>query len=148
MFMRLRSCAVAMCVFFSLIGAIYALQKPFREYNDIAIEYSGFPVPADWGVKSEWTFGRLIYPAVVDYARWTMDYPRSDRHFSVALRRLTRVSARPVEQGVDLDDGEAICHNMDLGYAWERADNPLYPEKFFALGFRIGVNYVIYDMTH
>jgi hypothetical protein len=42
----------------------------------------------------------------------------------------------------------AICHNMDLGDSWEHADNPLYPEKFSALGFRIGVNYVIYAMTH
>jgi len=42
----------------------------------------------------------------------------------------------------------AICHNMDLGDSWEHADNPLYPERFSALGFRIGVNYVIYSMTH
>ncbi|HYL93991.1 MAG TPA: DUF4159 domain-containing protein, partial [Alphaproteobacteria bacterium] len=42
----------------------------------------------------------------------------------------------------------AICHNMDLGDSWEHADNPEYPEKFTALGVRIGVNYVIYAMTH
>jgi len=42
----------------------------------------------------------------------------------------------------------AICHNMDLGDSWEHADNPRYPEKYSALGFRIGVNYVIYSMTH
>jgi hypothetical protein len=42
----------------------------------------------------------------------------------------------------------AICHNMDLGDSWEHADNPQYPEKYSALGFRIGVNYVIYAMTH
>ena len=35
----------------------------------------------------------------------------------------------------------AICHNMDLGDSWEHADNPKYPEKFSALGIRIGVNY-------
>src|SRR5271166_1317602 len=126
MFMRLRSCAVAMCVFFSLIGAIYALQKPFREYNDIAIEYSGFPVPSDWSVKGEWTFGRLMYPAVVDYARWTMDYPRSDRHFSAALRRLTRGHARSVEQGIDLDRGDGAfswpwLYGVEVGY-WNLTD--------------------------
>ena len=42
----------------------------------------------------------------------------------------------------------AICHNMDLGDAWEWADSPQYPEKFSALGIRIGVNYVLYAMTH
>jgi uncharacterized protein DUF4159 len=42
----------------------------------------------------------------------------------------------------------AICHNMDLGDSWEHADNPKYPEQFSALGFRIGVNYVVYAMTH
>jgi hypothetical protein len=42
----------------------------------------------------------------------------------------------------------AICHNMDLGDSWEHADNPKYPERFSALGLRIGVNYVVYAMTH
>jgi len=42
----------------------------------------------------------------------------------------------------------AICYNMDLGDSWEHADNPQYPQKYSALGFRIGVNYVIYSMSH
>jgi hypothetical protein len=42
----------------------------------------------------------------------------------------------------------AICHNMDLGDSWEHADNPYYDEKFSALGIRIGINYVVYSMTH
>jgi hypothetical protein len=42
----------------------------------------------------------------------------------------------------------AICHNMDLGDAWEWADSPDYPEKFASLAYRIGVNYTIYAMTH
>jgi hypothetical protein len=42
----------------------------------------------------------------------------------------------------------AICHNMDLGDAWEWADIPEYPEKYASLAFRIGVNYVTYAMTH
>ena len=42
----------------------------------------------------------------------------------------------------------AICHNMDLGDSWEWADEPRYPEKYSALGIRIGVNYVVYAMTH
>ena len=42
----------------------------------------------------------------------------------------------------------AICHDMDLGDSWEHADNPRYPEKYSALGVRIGVNYIVYAMTH
>jgi hypothetical protein len=42
----------------------------------------------------------------------------------------------------------AICHNMDLGDAWEWADLPEYPEKYSSMAFRMGVNYVIYAMTH
>jgi hypothetical protein len=42
----------------------------------------------------------------------------------------------------------AISYNSDLGDAWEWADEPQYPEKFSALAIRIGVNYVVYAMTH
>ncbi len=42
----------------------------------------------------------------------------------------------------------AICHNMHLGDAWEWSDSPEYPEKFSAMAFRIGLDYVIYSMTH
>jgi hypothetical protein len=42
----------------------------------------------------------------------------------------------------------AICHNMDLGDAWEWADLPTYPERYTSLAYRIGVNYIIYAMTH
>jgi hypothetical protein len=42
----------------------------------------------------------------------------------------------------------AICHNMDLGDSWENADEPTYPQKFSALGIRVGINYIVYAMTH
>jgi hypothetical protein len=42
----------------------------------------------------------------------------------------------------------AICFNMDLGDAWEWADAPEYPEKYSALALRLGVNYLLYPMTH
>lgn len=41
-----------------------------------------------------------------------------------------------------------ICHNMDLGDAWEWADDPQYPEPYASLAYRIGINYVVYAMTH
>jgi hypothetical protein len=42
----------------------------------------------------------------------------------------------------------AICHNMDLGDAWELSDEPDYQEKWASLAYRIGMNYFIYDLTH
>ncbi len=269
-------CGILVCTLFA--------QKPFREYP--AWEYNNFPIPPDYQVPGEWTFARLMYPTthfVIDWqseykrgfdwregnTNWTIDYPRSDRHLSAALRRLTRLQVRSVEQPINLDtdddvfnypwlyavevghweltpsqidkfrefllrggffmcddfhgDAEwqvftitmkkvfpdrpivdledraaifhtafdlddryqvpgaqyirshsvcekcyaggavphwrgiyddrgrlmvAMCHNMDLGDSWENADDPLYPERFSALGIRIGVNYVLYAMTH
>jgi hypothetical protein len=268
------------------VASLCAFQRPFREYP--GREYQNFPVPPDWQEKTEWAFARLMYPTMPGvhgrgrygrsggrfgggdpwtqgYTSWTTDYPRSDRHFSAALRRLTRVHARSAEQPVNLDEGDqydwpwlyavevghwnltdaqtkamrefllrggffmcddfhgteewdvfvksmervfpdrpiveidngqpifhtiynlddryqvpgeqyvrsgrtyeydgyvphwrgiyddkgrlmvAICFDMDLGDSWEHADNPQYPEKFSALGIRIGVNYVTYAMTH
>ena len=42
----------------------------------------------------------------------------------------------------------AICHNMDLGDAWEWSDDPRYPEKWAGLAYRVAVNYFIYDLSH
>ena len=42
----------------------------------------------------------------------------------------------------------AICHNMDLGDAWEWADDPRYAEKWASLAYRIAANYFVYDLTH
>ena len=271
-----RAAAGALVVLTSLA----AFQRPFREFP--GREYNDFPMPRDFQEPAEWVFARLMYPPAMyggrfgrgrfvggswtqGYSSWTTDYPRSDRHFAEAMRRLTRVNARSVEQPVNLDEGDAydwpflyavevghwqltdeqakglrefllrggffmcddfhgtqeweifaesmrrvfpdrpivdlenkdaifhsiydlddryqvpgaqylwsgqtwehdgyeakwrgiyddrgrlmvaICHNMDLGDSWEHADNPRYLEKFSALGIRIGINYVVYSMTH
>ena len=42
----------------------------------------------------------------------------------------------------------AICHNMDLGDAWEHSDEPRYEEKWASLAYRIAMNYFIYDLSH
>ncbi len=241
---------------------------PFREYQ--GWEYENFPLPPDYNRPAEWVFARFMYRAVETWRgrgnNWTIDYPRSDRHLSAAVRRLTQIDARSAEQPVAAEDGDdiynwpwlygvevghwdltdfqaaklrdylnrggffmcddfhgtwewetftasmkkvfpnrpiveipdgdpifhtvydlaeryqvpgeqfvytgstsekdgfqarwrgiyddkgrlvvAICHNMDLGDSWEHADNPEYPEQYSALGFRIGVNYIVYAMTH
>jgi len=41
-----------------------------------------------------------------------------------------------------------INFNSDLGDAWEWADSPYYPEKYTSAAYRLGINYIIYSMTH
>jgi hypothetical protein len=53
--------------------------------------------------------------------------------------------------GIYDDEGRlmvAINFNMDMGDAWEHADDPSYPEPMTALAYRFGINYLIYAMTH
>jgi hypothetical protein len=263
-------------------GWLCASQIPFREYNGVEYRVGDIRLPPDYQEKTEWAFARLMYPAIPGgrYGRgfrfgagqwsqgfsiWTQDYPRADRHFSQAIRRLTRIHVRSVEQPVNLDDGDeydwpwlyavqtghwkltdaqaksmreyllrggffmcddfwgedewtvfmdtmrrvfperevvdlpnrdqifhavydlddryqvasegsvqrgrsfkcepcpdrwrgiyddrgrvmvAITFQSDVGDSWEWADAPYYPERYAALGIRIGINYVVYAMTH
>jgi hypothetical protein len=121
-----------------LAGSLYAWQREFREYP--GYEYSDFALPGDYKEPGEWVFARLMYPSAPtarfvrgdprNWAQgntsWTQDYPRADRHFLTALRRLSRVDARSVEQPVNLDDGEDV-YNWPMLYAvrpgeWELTD--------------------------
>ncbi len=57
----------------------------------------------------------------------------------------------PRWRGVLDDDGRVmsiINWNMDLGDAWEHADMEEYSALYTATAYRLGVNYVIYGMTH
>ncbi|HEY4362414.1 MAG TPA: DUF4159 domain-containing protein [Bryobacteraceae bacterium] len=266
--------AAGVLVFF---GTLYAFQKPFKEFSGTEYYAGDIPLPADWKEPSDFVFARLMFPGgPLDgyYPRfqgnyhfglslWTQDYPRADRHFLEAVRRLTNINARSVEQVVDLEDGDeafnwpflyavqagewgltekqgAILrefvnrggffigddfhgtdefgefdkrihfafperplvdmpdkdpffhavydlddryripgqahvpggknggtvghwmgmydekgragiigwYNSDVGDSWEYADDPRYPEKYSALGIRLGVNAIIYAMTH
>jgi hypothetical protein len=60
-------------------------------------------------------------------------------------------SSIPKWLGIRDDKGRlviAICHNSDVGDAWEWADSPRYPEHQASIAYRLGVNYIIYGMTH
>src|SRR5215469_4625084 len=115
--MRLRNTCLAGFTGVVLFGVAYAFQRPWREYP--GVEYENFPLPPDYREKTEWVFARLMYPSFRNrvgrrlgyggnwkqgVTAWTTDYPRADRHLSQAIRRLTRVHVRSVEQPVDLDD--------------------------------------------
>ena len=101
-------------------GTLCALEQPFREYP--GVEYNDWRLPADWNQKSEWTFARLMFPPGPldgyyprfqgDYrlglSLWTQDYPKADRLFALAVRRLSRVDARSVEQVINIEDPNEV----------------------------------------
>jgi hypothetical protein len=283
-FWRIAGCA-------AVLGTLCAFQRPFREFPGVEYRLGEIPLPPDYREKTEWAFARLMYPPAPGgrfggygrgfgrggYGRfgggdwtqgntiWTQDFPRADRHFVQAVRRLTRLNVRSVEQPVNLDEGDvydwpwlyavqvghwnlsdrqaaamrefllrggffmcddfwgegewqvflasmkrvfperaivdlpndasifhtvydlddryqvasqgsvnrgvsfkcspcpdkwrgiyddkgrlmvAITYQSDVGDSWEWADSPTYPAEYAALGIRIGVNYIIYAMTH
>ena len=41
-----------------------------------------------------------------------------------------------------------ITYNSDLGDAWEYMDLPCYPVKFSGQAYRMGLNFMVYAMTH
>jgi hypothetical protein len=60
-------------------------------------------------------------------------------------------SAVPKWFGVRDDRGRVvltICHNSDVGDAWEWADSPQYPEAPASFAYRLGINYIMYALTH
>ncbi len=138
--------AIALCA-----SAVWAYQRPFREFP--GQEYSNFPLPPDYQEKTEFVFSRLMYPDAPGglggfgrggrgrrggggfgfmsdwsqgYTWWTNDYPRADRHLLVALRRLTRVHVRSVEQPVNLDDDGDVFDRPFLyaaTFQWQLTDS-------------------------
>jgi Domain of unknown function (DUF4159) len=106
---------------------------------------------------------RMVFPD-----RPIEDLPNSDEIFHVVYdlddrtqipgtryiwgrMRYTPDSETPRWRGIRDEKGRlvvAICHNSDVGDAWEWADSPQYPEHEASLAYRIGVNYILYAMTH
>jgi hypothetical protein len=115
------------------------LPRPFRQYP--GVEYYDFPLPANYDRPAEWTFARLMYPTIPegydghgalagDWTEggtgWTMDYPRADRHLAEMVARLTTIDARPVEQPVNLNDGDDVfnwpwLYAVEVGH-WDLTD--------------------------
>src|SRR5947209_10141724 len=126
----MRSLGIPLAVAGALLlswGVVRA-QKPFREYP--AIEYGDFPLPPDYQTAHDFVWGRLKYPDPFvpppSPGYWTMDYPRSDRHVLMGIRRLTRIDARSAEQIVEPDDTDDI-YNWPWLYAAEAGHWELTP---------------------
>lgn len=141
-----------------------AQAKRIRTYLD----RGGFLMVDDFHGGYEWdSFMRSLTKVFPD--RPVVDIPDSDAIFHVLYNLekryqvpgrqyiysgLTYERADGVDghwRGIYDDNGRilvAICHNSDLGDAWEWADDPQYPERFASLAYRIGINYLIYATTH
>jgi uncharacterized protein DUF4159 len=130
----------------AVLGVAYAFQRPFRQFP--GVEYEDFPLPPDWNEKTEWVFARLMYPPKPGYGfysgpnwqlgnnNWTIDYPRSDRHIAQAVRRLTRISTRSVEQPVNLDEGDQFdwpwLYGVEVGH-WQLTDSQIQAFREYLL---------------
>jgi hypothetical protein len=130
-----------------------------REY----LERGGFLVVDDFHGEGEWAAFREAIGAVLP-GRAIVDIPDGDALHSILFnldkrtqipgeRHLgwQRMEGPPHWRGIYDDRGRlmvAMNHNIDMGDAWEHADDAHYPAPMTATAYRFGVNYVIYAMTH
>lgn len=57
----------------------------------------------------------------------------------------------PYVRGIEDDDGRLmvmINWNTDMGDAWEWAEQPTYPLQFSTFAYQMGVNMIVYAMSH
>jgi len=153
---------------------LYAVEVGGWDLSDVEIarlrEYldrGGFLVVDDFHGTYEWEgfmhSMRRVYPD-----RPVVEIPDSDEVFHVLYDLIERpqipgiygaISGRTWEKdgytphwrGIYDQTGRLVVvinFNMDLGDAWEHADNPQYPQPLTALAYRFAINYLLYSMTH
>jgi hypothetical protein len=148
----MRGVVLALSVGCGMVVCTLFAQRPFREYP--AWEYNNFPLPKDYKVPGEWTFARLMYPTThfrIDWqsefkrgydwhegnTNWTIDYPRSDRHLALAMRRLTRIDSKSAEQPINLEEDDDVfnypwLYAVEVGH-WELTDQQVAKFREFLL---------------
>jgi hypothetical protein len=76
----------------------------YGPYGDIPSEESHQPTEFSW---SRLRYDTANYGGYRYFGgTWSRDYPKADRQFLIALRRLTRIEARSTEQVVDLNSDQ------------------------------------------
>ena len=153
---------------------LYALEVGYMNLSDPEIEglrdylkAGGFLVIDDfWGSREwaqfEYQMG-LVFPnnPIIDL---DLDHPVFNTFYEIdeilqvpAYGRYWggRTSERdgyvPYVKGIEDDDGRLmviINWNTDLGDAWEWAEQPDYPLQYSTFAFQMGVNMIIYAMSH
>ncbi len=123
-----------------LFCALLLAQRPFRTYPGLEGAATEAPLPPDFDKPAELILGRLMYPSnygagfrggsgnwLHGRTTWTVDYPKGDRTFAAALRRLTRVDVRSVEQPTNPDDGDDIFYwpylHVSMPGTWDLTDD-------------------------
>ena len=133
--------------------------EQLREY----LMRGGFLVFDDFHGEYEWQYFQTIMTELLP-GRRIIDIPEDDMlmHILFDLDERTQIPGErhlgwqqmegpPHWRGIYDDEGRlmvAINHNIDMGDAWEHADDAHYPAPMTATAYRFGVNYVIYAMTH
>ena len=127
-----------------------------REY----IDRGGFLLVDDFWGEDEW---RIFIDSMqrVFPDRPILDLPEDheilhilfdlDQRTQIPGRNGQRPGTKPHWRAIFDEEGRvvvAINFNMDMGDAWEHADDPWYPLPMTALAYRFAINYVIYSMTH
>ena len=72
-------------------------------------------------------------------------------HYVYSGRTWEQDGYDPRYMGIEDDQGRLmvmINHNVDLGDAWEWSEQEAYPREFAHLAFQLGMNYIVYAMTH
>lgn len=157
---------------------LYATQVGWWDLSDLEIrrlrEYlnrGGFLVVDDFHGFEDWELfrqsmlrlfpGALIEELDPDHPAMNLHYQIKERTYIPGLRHLRRApgggitvqpqAVPPTWRGIHDERGRllvAINFNMDIGDAWEHADMPEYPEAMTSFAYRLGLNYIIYSMTH
>ena len=123
----------------------------------------GFLVVDDFHGEYDWSVLQAVMANVLP-GRAIVDIPENDMLLRILFeldertqipgeRHLgrQRMEGPPHWRGIYDDRGRlmvAINHNIDMGDAWEHADDAHYPAPMTATAYRFGINYVIYAMTH
>ncbi len=147
-----------------------ALTEPEIEGLRSYLEAGGFLVIDDfWGLQQWRNFqynmarvlpGREIVDLPMDHPLFSAFYDIEEVRQTPAIGRGvggrptweggedTRV---PMVRGIFDDEGRlmvVINWNTDLGDAWEHAENPFYPLEYSTYAYQVGVNMVVYGMSH
>lgn len=152
----------------------YAVEVGYMELSDEEAarlrEYllrGGFLMVDDFHGSAEWaSFYRQIKKVLPEYEPEPLPLSHPIFHCYFDIRELYQVpglqwaySGRTWERdgydarymGIHDEQGRlmvVINHNVDLGDAWEWAEQEIYPRRYAHLAFQLGVNYIIYSMTH
>jgi hypothetical protein len=143
--------------------------NPTREESQRLREYllrGGFLMVDDFHGEYEWEYFESVMKRVFPEKQF-VDVAASDplmhiffdidQHVQIPGDRHLFYGGAPVMQGPPHwralydDKGRLIVmanHNMDIGDGWEHADDPGYPLPFTKAAYELGVNYVVYAMTH